>query len=148
MDKSGSGHAALLSRGRRHAVELEAAIVRDGVEQWNRVTDLSLDGCCLSGDFLIGEQVTVRIPPLGTFRAQVRWALSGRAGARFIRTGQTAAPTSLSKDKRGVAAIEYALIASLIAIALVAAVGGTGEAVGDRWNGVDKAMPGGVHYQS
>jgi Flp pilus assembly pilin Flp len=47
-----------------------------------------------------------------------------------------------------VAAIEYALIAALIALAIVAALTRTGTAVGSNWNEVDQAMPGGVGFQT
>jgi|tagenome__1003787_1003787.scaffolds.fasta_scaffold19333256_2 pilus assembly protein Flp/PilA len=36
---------------------------------------------------------------------------------------------AVSKDRRGVTAIEYGLIASLIAVAIIAAVGGVGDAL-------------------
>lgn len=48
------------------------------------VTDLSLDGCRLTGFFRTGEVVRMRIPPYGTFLAEIRWAERGTAGARFI----------------------------------------------------------------
>ena len=46
------------------------------------------------------------------------------------------------------AAIEYALLAALIALAIVAALTGAGKAVGNNWNEVDQAMPGGVKFQA
>ena len=146
VDKWGSGHAAFLSRGQRHAVELDATVARDGGEAPSRVTDLSLDGCCLTGDYRIGERVTVRIARLGEFPAQIRWALPGRAGARFERKAAEPAE-KLAKNAKGVAAIEYALIAALIALVIVAAVTRTGTSVGNNWNDVDQAIPGGVNYQ-
>ena len=147
MDKYGPEHAAWLSRGRRHAVELDATVARDGIAESSRVTDLSLDGCCLTGDFRIGEHLTVRVERLGEFPAQIRWALAGRAGARFIRKDPEPAET-LVRDETGVAAIEYALIAALIAVAIVAALTRTGTAVGNNWNEVNQAMPGGVEFQA
>ena len=72
-------------RGRRHSVRLEAAATRpDGGIVHAIVTDLSLDGCCLTGMFRIGEHVTVDIPKVGKLDAEVRWAFMGRAGARFV----------------------------------------------------------------
>jgi len=146
VDQYGPGHAAWLSRGRRHAVELDATVLRDGIEQPSRVTDLSLDGCCLTGNFRIAEHLTVRIQRLGEFPAQIRWALPGKAGARFIRSDPQ--PETLARDETGVAAIEYALLAALIAVAIVGALGGTGKAVGNNWNEVNQAMPGGVEFET
>ena len=147
MDQWDPGHAAWLSRGRRHAVELDAVVVkRDGTEMASRVTDLSLDGCCLSGDFSIGEHVTVRIAKVGQFTAQIRWAVLAKAGARFVR--DAAAAETIAKDEKGVAAIEYALMAALIALAIVAALTRTGASVEKTWNDVDQAVPGGTEFQT
>ena len=55
------------------------------------VSDLSLDGCCLTGCFLVGERIEVTIPRIGRHSAEIRWALVGRAGARFIRSVAPAA---------------------------------------------------------
>ena len=146
MDKWDPGHAAWLSRGRRHAVELDAVVMKsDGSEVPSCVTDLSLDGCRLTGDFTIGEHVTVNIARLGQFPAQIRWALLKNAGARFTRDAATG-EASIVTNEKGVAAIEYAMIAALIALAIVAALSRTGEAVGTHWNDVDAAMPGGTTY--
>jgi hypothetical protein len=72
-------------RRRRHAVRLEAAVTRDGGETLTSdVSDLSLEGCCLSGAFRIGEQIQLKIPRIGSLSAEIRWAFMGRAGARFI----------------------------------------------------------------
>ena len=148
MDKWDPGNAAWLSRGRRHAVELDATVVRcDGTEVTSHVTDLSLDGCCLTGDFAIGEHVTVQIARLGRFAAQIRWAVLGKAGARFTR-GNEEPSSTVAGDEKGVAAIEYALAAALIALAIVASVTRTGTAVGNHWNSVDQAIPGGVEFQT
>ena len=72
-------------RRRRHAVRLEAAVTKsDGSIVTSSVSDLSLDGCCLTGDFRIGEQIEVKVPRIGKLSAQIRWSVMGRAGARFI----------------------------------------------------------------
>ncbi|WP_309660691.1 PilZ domain-containing protein [Sphingomonas sp.] len=69
----------------RHAVRLEAAVTRDGGEVvTSSVTDLSLEGCCLSGAFKIGEQIRLKIPRVGMLSAQIRWSFMNRAGARFV----------------------------------------------------------------
>ena len=73
------------NRRQRHAVRLEAAVTRDGGESvTSSVTDLSLEGCCLSGAFRIGEQIQLKIPRIGMLSAEIRWAFMDRAGARFI----------------------------------------------------------------
>jgi hypothetical protein len=82
------------NRRQRHAVRLKAAVTReDGEILTPDVTDLSLDGCCLSGNFRIGEQIQLKIPRIGKLSAEIRWAFMGRAGARFIssvpRTSRT-----------------------------------------------------------
>lgn len=45
--------------------------------------DVSDGGCCIAGDFKIGEWLVVMVPNIGTTSAQVRWAIGGRAGLRF-----------------------------------------------------------------
>lgn len=129
-------------RGLRHSVRLDAAVIRgDGTEVTAIVTDLSLDGCCLIGPFRIGEQVTVKIPKVGSLAAEVRWAFMGRAGARFVTQ------TQRKLDERGVATIEYALVASLIALSLVAAFSRLGDGVETKFNSVDGAVVEGVRIR-
>ena len=71
-------------RRQRHAVRLDATVMRgDGTEVPAVVTDLSLDGCCLSGSFRIGEELTVKLPRIGKLPGIVRWSFLGRAGVRF-----------------------------------------------------------------
>jgi Flp pilus assembly pilin Flp len=48
--------------------------------------------------------------------------------------------TKLWSDRRGAAAIEYALVASLISIAIIVGVGNTGDKVGSKFNSVNAAM--------
>lgn len=122
-------------RGLRHSVRLDASVRRgNGADVAVVVTDLSLDGCCLIGQFQIGEQVTVKIPKVGSLTGEVRWAFMGRAGVRFESKAQR------KLDERGVAAIEYALVASLIALSLVAAFSRLGGSVETSFNRVDNAM--------
>lgn len=79
-------------RRQRHAVRLEAVVTRDGGAVVTcDVSDLSLDGCCLAGSFLIGERIEVKIPRIGTLVADIRWAFLERAGARFISSAEQAA---------------------------------------------------------
>ena len=130
-------------RGLRHSVRLDASVVRgDGAEVAAIVTDLSLDGCCLIGPFRIGERVTVKIPKVGSLAAEIRWAFMGRAGARFL------SETRRKLDDRGAAAIEYALVASLIALSLVAAFSRLGGEVGNNYNSVDNALGEGIRFET
>ena len=129
-------------RGLRHSVRLDASVVRgSGAEVPAVVTDLSLDGCCLIGPFQIGERVTVKIPKVGSLAAEVRWAFMGRAGARFVTE------TKRKLDERGVATIEYALVASLIALSLVAAFSRLGGGVEAKFNSVDTAFENGFRVR-
>jgi hypothetical protein len=45
--------------------------------------NVSDKGCCIRGDFRIGEWLVVTVPTLGTVQAQVRWSIGGRAGLRI-----------------------------------------------------------------
>lgn len=55
--------------------------------------------------------------------------------------GSVPSSASARDAQRGVSAIDYALIASLIAVAAVGAVTATGEANASHWTGwVDKAV--------
>jgi hypothetical protein len=84
-------------RRQRHAVRLEATVTRDdGSLVTSDVTDLSLDGCRLSGNFHIGELLQLKIPRIGSHTAEVRWAYLGRAGVRFIRSLPGLAPDNKS----------------------------------------------------
>ena len=132
----------LPERSRRHCVRLEASATRaNGTEVKAIVTDLSLDGCCLIGPFRVGEKVTVRIPKVGSLAAEIRWAFMGRAGARF------ATETKRKLDSRGAAAIEYALLASLVALALVASLARLGGNVESRYDSVDNAVGEGTRFE-
>jgi pilus assembly protein Flp/PilA len=48
----------------------------------------------------------------------------------------------LIKDEKGATAIEYGLIAALIAVAAVTAMGSLGETIGNTFNNVSNAMEG------
>ena len=140
VDKSGTWP----ERRQRHAVRLEATVATSGGGSVAAgVTDLSLDGCCLSGRFKIGEHLQVKIPRIGAHSAEVRWSFLGRTGVRFIR-----ACGRLAADRAGVAAIEYAILASLIALALVGALANVGGSVGRSFNQANQAMPGGTEVNT
>jgi Flp pilus assembly pilin Flp len=128
-------------RGPRHKVRLDGSATRsNGSEVAAIVTNLSLDGCGLIGPFHAGERLSVKISGIGRLAAQIRWASMGRAGARFVTQ------TRKLCDNRGVAAIEYALIASLIALAVVAALTRLGGGVEAQYNTIDNAVPGGSRF--
>lgn len=55
---------------------------------------------------------------------------------------------NLARSQSGVAAIEYALLASLIAVAIVGALTATGGKVQQNWNNVDQAVGAGTQYQT
>ena len=83
---------SLPERRQRHAVRLDVSVTRaGGAPTAALLTDLSLDGCCLSGHYRIGEELAVRIPRIGDFVAHVRWAFMGRAGVRFVPASERAA---------------------------------------------------------
>ena len=107
------------------------------------VSDLSLDGCCLSGRFKIGEHLQVKIARVGVHSAEVRWSFLGRTGVRFLQSS-----SRLAADRSGVAAIEYAILASLIALALVGALAKLGGSVGDNFERTNQAIAGGTEYNS
>ena len=130
-------------RGLRHSVRLDASVVRgDGKEVAAIVTDLSLDGCCLIGAFSIGERLVVKIPKVGSLAAEIRWAFMGRAGARFL------SETKRKLDDRGAAAIEYALVAGLIALSLVAAFSRVGSGLETTYNTVGNAFDRGIVFHT
>lgn len=71
----------------RHVTKLHVLIQRDGEPAIaSFISDLSLDGCCVSGYFRPDEKLTVTINGVGRFEASVRWARFGSAGLQFMRT--------------------------------------------------------------
>jgi hypothetical protein len=74
-------------RRHRHDVELPADVhYPDGHTSKAKVSNLSLDGCRLTGWFRIGDYLELTIPKIGRVRGQVRWAVGGHAGVRFERS--------------------------------------------------------------
>ena len=71
----------------RHPVEIDAVVHRtDGRKHSVKLTNFSDEGCRIDCDngFHIGERLQIAIPRMGQIKAQVRWALPGSAGARFV----------------------------------------------------------------
>lgn len=76
-----------IGRQDRFPVEVEAVVHRaDGSKSSALVSNISSEGCRLDAadEFRIGELLTIAIPRIGQVKAQVRWALSGSAGAKFV----------------------------------------------------------------
>jgi Flp pilus assembly pilin Flp len=126
----------------RHAVQLKATATKvHGGCRDTIVTDFSLDGCCISGFYATGEHLELRIRPIGTFQAQVRWAFAGKAGMRFTQHGPPARRSeNIGSAQSGAAAIEYCITAALIALACIVALAGLGQQVGTNWNNVANSV--------
>ena len=72
-------------RAQRFRLRLDVSVARRGTGVRPAVlTNLSLDGCCVTGPFCVGERVRIRVPGMGALDAQIRWATHDRAGARFV----------------------------------------------------------------
>jgi len=74
-------------RKTRFPVEIDAVVHRtDGSKIPVRVSNFSDLGCRIETDrsFHIGERLQIAVPRMGSMRAQVRWALAGSAGTRFL----------------------------------------------------------------
>jgi hypothetical protein len=76
-----------IGRKDRHPVEIDAVVHRtDGSKSPVKLSNFSDEGCRIEaeGEFRIGERLQIAIPRMGHVKAQVRWALPGSAGARFL----------------------------------------------------------------
>jgi hypothetical protein len=76
-----------IGRKDRVPVEVDAVIHRDdGSHASVKLTNVSDDGCRIetADDLRIGERLQIAIPRFGQVEAQVRWALPGSAGVKFI----------------------------------------------------------------
>ena len=76
-----------VGRKDRQPVAVEATVHEDdGTATDVRLTDISEEGCRIEGDrdFRIGQRVQIAIPEVGRVSAQIRWALMGSAGAKFV----------------------------------------------------------------
>ena len=77
----------VVGRKDRHPVVVDAVVHRtDGTKSPVRLTNFSDDGCRIEAElnFRIGERLQIAIPRMGQVKAQVRWALVGSAGAKFL----------------------------------------------------------------
>ena len=71
----------------RQPVVIDAVVHRnDGSKSPVKLTNFSDEGCRIEADdeFRIGERLQIAIPRMGQVKAQVRWALPGSAGAKFL----------------------------------------------------------------
>lgn len=71
------------SRPNRIPVSLEADVTLRGRVSKVEVTDLTGEGCCVTGTYRIGEWLSIALPRTNELRAQVRWTIFGKAGLRF-----------------------------------------------------------------
>lgn len=79
-----------IGRKDRHPVAIEVIVHRgDGSKAPATLSNLSDEGCQIDApnDFRIGERLRIAIPRMGQFKAQIRWALSDSAGAKFLVEG-------------------------------------------------------------
>ena len=71
----------------RYPVEIDAVVHRtDGRKFSVKLSNFSEQGCRVetAEEFHIGERVQIAVPRMGNMKAQVRWALPGAAGTRFL----------------------------------------------------------------
>lgn len=71
----------------RQPVSVDAVVRRaDGTSSSVKLSNVSEEGCRIEAedDFKIGELFEIAIPRFGQVKAQVRWAIAGSAGARFL----------------------------------------------------------------
>jgi hypothetical protein len=76
-----------IGRKDRHPVAVDAVVHRpDGSKSPARLSNFSDEGCRIEAetDFRIGERLQIAIPRMGQVKAQIRWALQGSAGAKFL----------------------------------------------------------------
>jgi hypothetical protein len=76
-----------VARKDRLSVAIDAVALRaDGTKAPVKVIDYSEHGCRLETDaeFGIGERLQIAMPRMGNVKAQVRWAIHGKVGARFV----------------------------------------------------------------
>jgi hypothetical protein len=76
-----------IGRKDRQPVAVDAVVRRaDGTSTAVKLSNVSDDGCRMETDedFRIGELFDIAIPRFGQVRAQVRWAIGGSAGAKFV----------------------------------------------------------------
>lgn len=76
-----------VGRKDRHATAVDAVVHRDdGSKSPARLSNFSDNGCRIEAEteFRIGEKLQIAIPRMGQVKAQIRWAMEGSAGAKFL----------------------------------------------------------------
>lgn len=76
-----------IGRKDRFPVAIDAVVQRtDGGKVQVRLSNFSDQGCRIEtqAEFHIGERLQIAVPRMGNVKAQVRWALPGAAGTRFL----------------------------------------------------------------
>ena len=71
----------------RYPVEIDGVAHRtDGSSVAVKLSNFSDQGCRIetADDFNAGERLQIAVPRMGAVKAQVRWALPGAAGTRFL----------------------------------------------------------------
>ena len=73
-------------RPERHTKKLLGYVRRSGHEvEAATFENVSENGCCIVGEFAIGEHLVVTVPTIGTVGAQVRWAIANSSGLKLHR---------------------------------------------------------------
>lgn len=75
-----------LRRARRELVDMASHVSARGQTHGIRIINISALGlmCRTDSDLLPGERITVWLPVLKDYPAEVRWAEDGRAGVEFL----------------------------------------------------------------
>lgn len=75
--------------------------------------------------------------------ASIKLSRGETASARFLHLKRgRPSPAQIGNCERGVAMVEYAILAGGIAVALVVALGGLGASVSGKWGDVNQAVAG------
>lgn len=57
---------------------------RAGVDQPALFENVSASGCCIVGEYPIGDTVIATVPDVGTVVTRVRWSIGGRSGLQIV----------------------------------------------------------------
>ena len=80
-----SGEESWNDRQTREPVDVQGVVhLADGGDRRVLIENLSPGGCCIAGEYRIGDRVELTVPGRGRMPSQVRWAIGGRAGLRFL----------------------------------------------------------------
>ena len=80
-----AGGESWSDRQTREPVDVEGVVhLANGEDKQVLIENLSPGGCCIAGEYRIGDRVELTVPGRGRLPSQVRWAIGGRAGLRFL----------------------------------------------------------------